>query len=46
MGSYYRTMYEDEFADILRDGVEYDANDDSTIADSEKVAVHQLRMVR
>jgi len=39
-------MYEDEFADILRDGVEYDANDDSTIADSEKVAVHSMRLVR
>jgi|TARA_R110000787_G_scaffold110250_1_gene218904 hypothetical protein len=39
-------MYEDEFADILRDGVEYDANDDSTITDAEKVAVHALRLVR
>ena len=46
MGSYYRTAYEAEFADILRDGVEYDANDDSSIADSEKAAVHSLRLVR
>ena len=46
MGSYYRTMYEDEFQDILRDGVEYDADDDSSIADSEKEAIHSLRLVR
>jgi len=26
--------------------VEYDANDDSTITDAEKVAVHALRLVR
>ena len=46
MGSFYRERYEDEFADILRDGFEYDANDDSTISDAEKVAVHSLRLVR
>jgi len=46
MGSFYRERYEDEFADILRDGVEYDANDDSTISDAEKVAVHSMRLVR
>ena len=46
MGSYYRTMYEDEFQDILRDGVEYDADDNSSIADSEKEAIHSLRLVR
>jgi hypothetical protein len=46
MGIFYRERYEDEFADILRDGVEYDANDDSTISDAEKVAVHSLRLVR
>ena len=46
MGSYYRTAYEDEFSDILRDGIEYDADNDSSIADAEKVAVHQLRLVR
>jgi len=46
MGSYYRTAYEDEFADILRDGVEYDADNNSTISDAEKVAVHSMRLVR
>ena len=46
MGIFYRERYEDEFADILRDGVEYDANDDSTISDAEKVAVHSLKLVR
>jgi len=30
----------------LRDGIEYDADNDSSISDAEKVAVHQLRLVR
>ena len=46
MGTYYRTAYEDEFSDILRDGIEYDADDDNSIADAEKVAILQLRLVR
>ena len=46
MGSYYRTAYEDEISDIFRDGVEYDQDGDSSIADAEKVAIHQLRLVR
>ena len=46
MGSYYRTAYEDEISDIFRDGVEYDQDGDSTISNSEKEAVHQLRLVR
>tara|TARA_R110000772_G_scaffold112728_3_gene216990 strand:+ start:1637 stop:2095 length:459 start_codon:yes stop_codon:yes gene_type:complete len=46
MGSFYRTMYEDEFQDILRDGIEYDADDDGSIADSEKDPIHSLRLIR
>ena len=46
MGKFYRERYEDEFSDILRDGIEYDADNDSSIADAEKVAIHQLRLVR
>tara|TARA_R100000742_G_C4266866_1_gene84992 strand:- start:381 stop:839 length:459 start_codon:yes stop_codon:yes gene_type:complete len=46
MGSFYRTAYEEEFNDILRDGVEYDQDGDSSISNSEKEAVHQLRLVR
>ena len=46
MGSYYRTQYEDELQDILRDGVEYDQDGDSSIANSEIEAVHTLRLVR
>ena len=46
MGSYYRTAYEDELSDILRDGVEYDQDGDSSISNSEKEAVHTLRLVR
>lgn len=46
MGSFYRTAYEDEISDIFRDGVEYDQDGDSSISNSEKEAVHQLRLVR
>lgn len=46
MGKFYRERYEDEFSDILRDGVEYDQDGDSSISNSEKEAVHQLRLVR
>tara|TARA_Y100001937_G_scaffold123165_1_gene185599 strand:- start:488 stop:946 length:459 start_codon:yes stop_codon:yes gene_type:complete len=46
MGTFYRTAYEDELSDILRDGVEYDQDGDSSIANSEKEAVHTLRLVR
>lgn len=46
MGSFYRTAYEDELSDIFRDGVEYDQDGDSSISNSEKEAVHQLRLVR
>ena len=46
MGTFYRTAYEDELSDIFRDGVEYDQDGDSSIANSEKEAVHTLRLVR
>ena len=46
MGEFYRGMYEQELNDILRDGVEYDADGDGSIVDAEKVATHNLRLVR
>jgi len=46
MGEFYRGMYEQELNDILRDGVEYDADGDGSIADAEKIATHNLRLVR
>ena len=43
---FYRDRYEEEFQAILRDGVEYDEDGDSSVSDSEKEALHQLRLVR
>ena len=46
MGEFYRSMYEQELDDILRDGVEYDQDGSGTISNSEKAPTHNLRLVR
>lgn len=43
---FYRASYATEFQAILRDGVEYDEDGDSTISTSEKEPIHHLRLVR
>lgn len=43
---FYRARYNEEFQAILRDGVEYDEDGDSTISTSEKEPIHHLRLVR
>ena len=43
---YYRNEYDAEWAAILRDGVEYDADDDDTITNVEKEPLHGLRLTR
>ena len=43
---FYRDRYEEEFQAILRDGVEYDEDGGGTVSDSEKEALHSLRLVR
>ena len=43
---FYRASYATEFQAILRDGVEYDEDGDSTVSNSEKEPIHQLRLVR
>ena len=43
---YYRKKYAEEFQAILRDGVKYDENNDSTIQTSEEEPIHHLRLVR
>jgi hypothetical protein len=43
---YYRDEYDAEWAAILRDGVEYDADDDDTITNVEKEPLHGLRLTR
>jgi hypothetical protein len=39
-------MYADEFDSILKDGVEYDADDSNTIKDAEKAPYHRLQLIR
>ena len=43
---FYRSSYATEFQAILRDGVEYDEDGDSSISSSEKEPIHHLRLVR
>ena len=43
---FYRAKYAEEFNAILRDGVEYDEDGDSSISASEKEPIHTLRLVR
>jgi len=46
MIEFYEAKYEEEFQSVLRDGVEYDYDEDSSIADSEKAPIHHGRLYR
>jgi len=46
MMKHYQQLYADEFDSILKDGVEYDADDSNTVADSEKAPYHRLQLIR
>jgi hypothetical protein len=46
MLDYYQKAYSAEFSEVLRDGVEYDDNNDSTISLSEKDPYERLRLIR
>ena len=46
MINFYRSRYGEELDMILRDGVEYDANNDSVVTLAEKNAVHSGRLIR
>ena len=46
MMKHYKQMYADEFETILRDGIEYDADDSNTVADAEKAPYHRLQLIR
>lgn len=46
MMKHYKSRFDEEFDLILRDGVEYDVNDDGTIDSGEKSATHYMRLVR
>ena len=43
---FYRAKYAEEFNAVLRDGVEYDEDGDSTVTACEKEPIHHLRLVR
>jgi hypothetical protein len=46
MISFYKSRYEEEFESVLRDGVEYDLNEDDTVEDIEKAPVNHGRLAR
>ena len=46
MMKHYRKKYDEEFNSVLRDGVEYDFNNDDTVTESEKQPFHTRRLVR
>jgi hypothetical protein len=43
---YYRSRFNEEIEYILRDGPEYDFNNDGTVSEQEKQPVHYGRLVR
>lgn len=46
MIDFYKSRYGEELEAVFQDGVEYDADDDNAIDDSEKAAVNHGRLVR
>jgi len=43
---HYRKKYNEEFNNILQDGVRYDYDDDGTVEDIEKQPFHTRRLLR
>lgn len=46
MMKHYQQLYAEEIDSILKDGVEYDADDSNTVADAEKAPYHRLQLIR
>lgn len=46
MLDYYQKAYYAEFSEVLRDGVEYDDNNDSIISNADKEPYERLRLIR
>jgi hypothetical protein len=46
MADYYKSRFNEEFDNVLKDGVEYDDDGDGTIQDAEKQSLHYGRLVR
>ena len=46
MMMHYRKQFDEEFNSILRDGVDYDFDNDGTVEDTEKQPFHTRRIIR
>ena len=46
MITFYKSRYGEELDSILRDGVEYDADNDSVVTEEEKKSIHSGRLNR
>lgn len=46
MITFYKSRYGEELESILRDGVEYDTDDDGTVTELEKKSIHSGRLSR
>ena len=46
MMKHYKTKFEEEFDLVLRDGVEYDRNEDNVVQDAERAPINFGRLVR
>jgi len=46
MITFYKSRYGEELDSILRDGIEYDADNDSVVTEDEKKSIHSGRLSR
>ena len=46
MITFYKSRYGEELDSILRDGIEYDADNDSVVTEDEKKSIHSGRLTR
>ena len=46
MITFYKSRYGEELDSILRDGIEYDADNDSVVTEQEKKSIHSGRLSR
>jgi len=46
MITFYKSRYGEEFDSILRDGIEYDTDNDGTVSEIEKKSIHSGRLSR
>lgn len=46
MINFYKSRYGEELENILRDGVDYDANNDNVVSNEEKQSIHSGRLSR